>query len=125
MQARKHKWLRLTYLTKVRRAVGRHLPRQVRLWWQRRTRGWDDSTTWSLDSSLSTLILPRLRRFKAVTIAYPSDMTEQAWDEALDKMIAAFEFGASQERWSADSAEYTRHQEGLDLFAKYFWALWW
>lgn len=101
------------------------LPRSVRFWWQRMTRGWDDSDTWSLDFTVSALILPRLRRFKETTIAHPDDTTEQEWDKQLDKMIAAFEFGASEERWAAPHDEYAKHQEGLDLFAKYFWALWW
>jgi hypothetical protein len=101
------------------------LPRALRFWWQRRSRGWDDSETWSLDSTASEFILPRLKRFKTITIAYPGDLTPGSWDEILDKMIAAFEFGASEERWSASQEEYAKHQEGLDLFAQYFWHLWW
>lgn len=71
------------------------------------------------------MILPRLRRFKEVNIGYPGSLTPEAWDEILDKMIAAFAFGASEERWNADQAEYDKHREGLELFAKYFWDLWW
>ena len=103
----------------------RWIPRSVRFWWQRRTRGFDDSATWSLDSTVSEFVLPRLRRFKAVNIAHPGSLTPEEWDQMLDKMIAAFEFGASEERWAANQAAYDAHQEGLDLFARYFWDLWW
>lgn len=34
--------------------------------WQRWTRGFDDSETWSLDSTISYFILPRLKRFKEI-----------------------------------------------------------
>ena len=99
--------------------------RDIRFWWQRRTRGWDDGDTFSLDHSLAKVILPRLKRFKEVTIAHPSDMSETEWEEKLDKMIAAFEFAAGEERWMAKPEEYEKHQEGIDLFAEYYWALWW
>ncbi len=99
--------------------------RDIRFWWQRRTRGWDDGDTFSLDHSLAKVILPRLKRFKEVTIAHPSDMSEKEWEEKLDKMIAAFEFAGSEERWMAKPEEYTKHQEGINLFAEYYWALWW
>jgi hypothetical protein len=105
----------------------RKLPtkRDIRFFWQRRTRGWDDGDTFSLDHSLAKVILPRLKRFKEVTIAYPSDMSEKEWAENLDKMIAAFEFAGSEERWMAGPKEYEKHQEGIDLFAKHYWGLWW
>lgn len=93
--------------------------------WQRVTRGWDDSETWSLDHSLAKLILPRLKRFKQITIGIPGDMKEQEWNDILDKMIATFEFAASEERWSATPEDYDKHKEGLQLFAEYYWALWW
>jgi hypothetical protein len=107
------------------RIVKRWIPRSWRFFYQRWTRGWDDSDTWSLDSTVSALVLPRLRRFKEVNIAHPGSLTSEEWDAMLDKMIAAFEFGASEERWLAPEAEYAKHQEGVDLFAKYFWHLWW
>jgi hypothetical protein len=108
-----------------RRLVQSWDTRAVKHWWQRRQRGWDDSDTWSLDHSVAKLILPRLKRFREVTIGYPGQMSEQEWDAILLKMIAAFEFAASEERWSASHTEYQKHQEGINLFAEYFWHLWW
>ena len=99
--------------------------RDVRFFWQRRTRGWDDSETFSLDHSLAKLILPRLKRFKEVTIGIPGNLKEDEWNLILDKMIAAFEFAASDKRWVAESEEYQKHNEGIKLFAEHFWSLWW
>lgn len=93
---------------------------------QRVQRGWDDSETYSLDYSLAKLILPRLRRFKELKTWRPADMTPTEWDSALDKMIAAFEFAASDDRWiDVAGKEQALRQEGLDLFAKYYFSLWW
>jgi hypothetical protein len=99
--------------------------RSVKFWWQRRVRGWDDSDTWSLDYSLPKVILPRLKRFKKLKIGVPEELSVQEWNSILDKMIAAFEFAGSEKRWLSEHKEYENHQEGLDLFAKYYWNLWW
>jgi hypothetical protein len=103
----------------------KHSKRAAKLFWQRRTRGFDDSETWSFDHSIAKLILPRLKRFKEVNIGIPSDLTEKEWQSILDKMIAAFEFAASDRRWDAEAEEYNKCQEGIDLFARYYFSLWW
>lgn len=102
--------------------------RPVKYFYQRRTRGWDDSATWSLDDHLAQLILPRLKRFREVHHGFPGgeDMTEQKWAETLDKMIFAFEWDCDEDRKYAgfDDEEYKRVQEGHELFGKWFNALW-
>jgi hypothetical protein len=110
---------------KIRRLIHKPWKRSFRFFLQRRTRGWDDGDTFSLDYSLAKVILPRLKRFKKLTIAVPCELEEKEWHDILDKMIAAFEFSGSESRWSADQEEFLKHQEGLDLFAQYYWALWW
>lgn len=99
--------------------------RKLRFFIQRRNRGWDDSETWSLDYSLAKVILPRLKRFRDLSIGFPSDLSEDEWQEMLNKMIAAFEFAASEDRWMASPEEYDKHHEGIKLFAEHYWALWW
>lgn len=89
--------------------------------WQRWIRGFDDSETWSLDSTIVEFILPRLKRFKEVrkNSGLPShiaekfregyelnqygciidekvrreqwDKAEKYWDDLLQKMIDAFQ----------------------------------
>jgi phosphoribosyl-dephospho-CoA transferase len=88
--------------------------------------GWSDQDTWSLDYSLAKTILPRLKRFKEITLGIPGHIeTKEEWDAILDKMIAAFEFYASEEHWSAYPSEWEKHKEGLKLFAENYSALWW
>jgi len=103
-----------------------NIKRLIKFWWQRVTRGWDDSETWNLDRSLAKLILPRLKRYKEISIAFPADLTEVQWNEYLDKMIFSFEFSASKHGdYSGSDDEYEKYQEGLDLFAEYYTMLWW
>lgn len=100
--------------------------RSVKHWWQRRTRGWDDSETWSLDMSLAKLIAPRLKRFREVTKCRPIYMTDEEWDEILCKMIFAFEYCADEQSVIGCTEEiHAKVAEGLDLFAKHYRGLWW
>ena len=110
----------------------RRLIREVRFLYQRLTRGFDDSVTWSLDVSLAKLILPRLRLFRSHEFGTPgsyitgedyklAEEDHARWLADLDKMIAAFEFTVNDQ---FDKGEMKEHQEGLNLFAKHFWSLW-
>jgi hypothetical protein len=101
--------------------------RGVKLLYQRVTRGWDDSVTWSLDIHLAGLILPRLKRFRELNVhGYPNGFTPESWHATLDKMIFAFEYTIDEDRMFGkfDEAEYERAKEGLRLFGEYFHALW-
>ena len=100
--------------------------RKVRYWWQRRTRGFSDDVTWSLDAEIAKFIAPRLKRFKELNNGFPGQLTSEKWDEILDEMIWAFEFHASEESsWNQDSELYKRAQKGLKLFGYWFPHLWW
>jgi len=117
------------------------IKRACRFWWQRRTRGWDDSETWSLEHSLAKHIAPRLRRFKELTIGIPGCLlpqerptaaqrarAEKKWDEILDDMIYAYEFIADHDKYflaQFDSPEWKRVNRGRNLFHKYYYSLWW
>ncbi len=68
--------------------------RALRFWWQRRTRGWDDSVTWNLDQQLVVWLAPRLRRFKELNDGFPPGSTPASWDAELDEMIWAAEWYA-------------------------------
>lgn len=118
---RAYRWLRYTKTSTKKR--------DARFLLQRVTRGWGDDDTFSLDYSLAKLIAPRLRRFKEITIGndYSKLSTERKeWAEELDKMISAFEWYGSENRWNDNEFEMMKkHQEGLDLFAKYYGGLWW
>ena len=99
--------------------------RSFKFWWQRRTRGWDDSDTWALDGIIAKFVLPRLRRFKEINFGYPNIFTEESWDEAIDDMIYALEICERELVGVVDDADFDRVERGLELFGKYFRALWW
>jgi hypothetical protein len=104
------------------------LKRDVRFLFQRLTRGWDDSETWSMDSSIAKLILPRLIRFKELHNGHPVDLTEAQWEQILTEIIWAFEWFASGKQYEV-YPDYQMDLEvvnaALGLFAKYYRDLWW
>ena len=59
----------LIYKRGIRRLIPKYHDRTMftafywRTWWDRRTKGFDESETWSLDYSLSKLIAPRIEMF--------------------------------------------------------------
>lgn len=101
--------------------------RALKFWWQRRTRGWDDSDTWSLDYTCAKWLLPRFRRYRELQKEYFGDIEtipENNWKEAYDKI----DFALSR---VADDSDYDyledgeKVKEGLELLGKYFESMWW
>lgn len=98
--------------------------RAIRHWWQRRTRGWDDSDTWSLDAIVADFMLPRLRRLRKITIAHPHGLTPEQWDEVLGEIDWFLEQHSSARCGDmVDDGE--RYKKAGALFGEYFGALWW
>jgi hypothetical protein len=98
--------------------------RQIKFAHQRRTKGWDDSETWSLDYTISKFILPRLKRFRELEFGHPCSITEQEWYNIQDELIWTFQF-LSNEEFSYDKKLNKRADKGLRLFAKWYRNLWW
>lgn len=109
--------------------------RSIRFWWQRRTRGWDDSDTWNLEAELARWLAPRLRRFIEAHNGVPLSYCEfegdkvtndkeaaAAWDADLEKMAATFEWYGGDNQGEAEPAHI---KEGWDLFVKHYRSLWW
>ncbi len=101
----------------------------------------DNSELWNLDQTLAEYILPRLKKFQKVNIAYPGIKpmsTFEVWQDAIGKMIRAFELCLTdpldvyKDVLYKDKKEYMKLvnemqkeiDEGLELFAKYFQYLW-
>jgi hypothetical protein len=98
--------------------------RWLKFFYQRCTRGWDDSVTWNLDTRIAEWILPRLRRYREITVACPMEYeTMEAWQADLDMMIAAFEFYASDNVFH--DAPSTDVAHGMWLFYCNYGNLWW
>lgn len=90
---------------------------------QRLERGFDESETWNLYTTISRFIVPRLKAFKESNICYPPELTPDEWNAILDKMIRTFEIASNSDFMKEEEADEFR--EGFTLFSEYFFALWW
>ncbi len=99
---------------------------RVKLWWQKKTRGFSDEEWWNLDISLAKWIIPRLRHLRDNTHGYPPDVgNAESWDEILRQIILAFELIViMQGEDTTEPPESDNIDEGLDLFRKYYFFLW-
>lgn len=96
----------------------------IKLWFQRRIRGWDDREIWSLDVSLAQLTLSRLKRFKKLSLGYPSGLTLDSWHTLIEDMIFAMEEITSDRYFEEDKLS-PRAKHGIIAFRKYYRNLWW
>ena len=104
------------------------LKRKWKFFWQRHNRGWDDSDTWNLDKTFAKMILPRLIRFKELNNCVPMEFesNEDDWDLVLDKMIKTFSNIVSDDYdYLTTLGQHEESKEGLELFTKYYFNLWW
>lgn len=95
--------------------------RSIRHFWQRRTRGFDDSELWNLDDTFARWILPRLKAFRATTPSHPHYVSYEEWLQILDDMIYAFETYIDTE-YLFETDE--RTERGMNYFIKYIGHLW-
>lgn len=120
--------------------------RQRKKWLKQHRLYIPNSELWHLDCTICEWIVPRLKQFKKINCAYPGIDpmdTPEKWDEALDKMIRAFELAKydpidlDENLVPADYDEYDHKKykniaekwknkvdEGLQLFATWFTSLW-
>lgn len=92
--------------------------RQRKKWLKKHGKYVPYSDLWSLDVTIANFVLPRLKKFKKRNISYPGieEMdTPEKWDEALDKMILAFEYVIHEFDWWIDNPKY----DYLDAESKY------
>jgi len=99
---------------------------------QLKERGFSSAETWALDSVICEFVLPRLKRFREITISYPPNLTPEKWNDIIDKMIFAFDWSLMCEEddyYNLDEetkkANWEKYTEGMKLFAEYFRDLWW
>lgn len=92
--------------------------RSLKFWWQRRTRGWDDSETWNLDVTFAKYIYPRLKRYLEVT-----DLEKNA--DVWEEIMWTFQLLAEGDPYHLSVKDEERLQLGLNLFALEYRGLWW
>lgn len=91
--------------------------RQRKKWLKKHGKYVSNSDLWSLDITIAEFVLPRLKKFKKENDAYPGvdEMnTPEKWDEALDKMILAFEYVISWDDWWFGNPKYD-YSSGLHM----------
>lgn len=102
------------------------MKREIKWFWQRITRGFDDRETWNLEITIAEFVLPRLKVFKKHNNGYPHTLTETEWESVLDDMIYAMEFHSGKFNFNLpDSQNYERVTNGTESMGKYFGDLWW
>lgn len=93
---------------------------------QRLEQGFDESETWSLDSTIAKFILPRLKCFynDGDILSYPGNLTSKEWSAIVSKMVKAFDLIVNVDAAKRTEEEVKAVEEGLDLFREYFFDLW-
>jgi len=93
---------------------------------QKSKRGFGDGDLFDFYTTISSFILPRLKRFKEISFSFPVDLKSEEWDKVLDKMILAFELCLDDEikEYKEEEKKQKKIKEGLKLFAKWFRHLW-
>lgn len=77
------KWLANTPLSTICQWFDRRKKRKVEI-------KIDAYDTWSMDFTLSLIIVPMLKQLKSTNHGHPSELIESEWDEIMDKMIWSF-----------------------------------
>ena len=97
--------------------LGYRIWRQVRFFFQRLFRGWDDSDTWSLDVSFYKWLKPRLERFVELTNSYPDTKeypTMEKWKKDLKKRLGQLEHLIAQDDLDFDDWSYIPKKKRLE-----------
>lgn len=99
--------------------------RKIKFFIQRCIRGFDDSETWNLDSTLYNWLLPRLKRFKEVTSSYPGCYKSlEEWKDEIQKGIDLLEYISDEENFYHKDFE-DKEDEFLNWFCDKLHGLWW
>jgi len=106
------------------------IKRHIKHFYQHITRGYSDKQCWSLDRTFAKFVIPRLKTLKSLEHSYSSDFSEmKEWHKTIDKMIWSFEFvltAYGNNDYDSDDVKGWRkkYNEGMHIFAKYYWSLW-
>lgn len=126
------------------------IPREIKFFWQRGTRGWSDRDVWSIDGFMLQILPDMIRQLSYTKHGCPEEFWDEhcrgdechLWREFLVDMAAKLECGAKAQDldispykkedgkydWDAFHAEYERlmaeWRQGMDWLKKYFFNLW-
>jgi len=114
------------------------IKRAFKFFWQRRTRGFDDSELWSLDWTIVKFIHPRLKAFtkdahlsapmhptETDDTGFPRALTTKEWRAILLEMLDGFEIALDDDLLYPPEGEAgIKIERSLDLFREWFFHLW-
>lgn len=107
------------------------IPRKIKWFIQRGRRGWADCDLWSLDEYLAQWLPDALLKLKEDVHGWPEGPdcpTFESWQQILVEMADGFKAEQELGEGILDEKERDkinkRKEKGLNLFVKYFSALW-
>ncbi len=96
---------------------------------QRDSQGFDDTETWHLDRTLALFLIPRLERFIQVNNGFPTNETEQSYDEKLNFILNSFKeyyFNEDQEvSLEIEKERLSNAKKAAVLLGELWFDLWW
>ncbi len=110
----------------------RTLKRNIKYWFQRRTRGWSDDETWNLDCEFIKWVNSRFKKYKekASKIVdlefhrFEYEGKEYTQLELIDKVIKLSNEYIDTDLLSEDKLNSIK-DEIFDIFKLIFWTMWW
>ena len=91
-----------------------------------------DNECWDLDLTIIKFILQRLKKFKEINInSYPNKCGSiENWHKIIDKIIWSFQFALDvaefnySNEYRLSENNWSKYDEGMDLFKEYLLDLW-
>lgn len=110
----------------------RTLKRNIKYWFQRRTRGWSDDETWNLDCEFIKWVNSRFKKYKEqagkiVDLEFHKfqyEGKEYTQLELIDKVIKLSNEYIDIDLLSEDKLDPIK-DEMFDIFKLIFWTMWW
>lgn len=110
----------------------RTLKRNIKYWFQRRTRGWSDDETWNLDCEFIKWVNSRFKKYKEeagkiVDLEFHKfqyEGKEYTQLELIDKVIKLSNEYIDTNLLSKDKLNSIK-DEIFDIFKLIFWTMWW
>jgi len=88
---------------------------------QRLNKGFDDSETWSLDTTIASFIIPRLERYLVLAPIKNADVKND-----IELFLTAMKLtNTSSSAWTITDKQSEDIEKGLDAFPRIFKSLWW
>lgn len=94
---------------------------------QRGRRGYSDADIWNFDAYLAEVVSKGLRQLSRDTMAHPTTLTPEEWEEVLEEIATGFEeWRRLADSWTTPTPEQQEAWERtLRLFGRWFNGFWW